>query len=217
MKSDMELKNDVLAELRWEPGVDAAEIGVAVEDGVVTLSGNVGNYCEKGIAERAAKRVSGVKALAEEIRVKLPGDNQCTDTEIAKAAVNALELNDSVPDDHIDIKVENSRITLEGEVTWQYQKIAAEDALRPLVGVKGVNNYITVKPKLNPVMVKDSITRALVRHARLDAKKIQVEASGGKVILRGSVPYLAEREEAEDAAWAAPGVSDVENHIKIVY
>jgi len=217
MKTDMELKNDVLAELLWEPGVDAAEIGVAVEHGVVTLSGNVNTYYKKWIAERAAKRVSGVKALAEEIKVKLPGSSQRTDTDIAEAAVNAMELNDSIPDDLIEVKVENGRITLGGEVSWQYQKRAAEGAVGHLVGVKGVNNYLTVKPKEKPVEVKAKIIEAFERHARLDAQKIQVVTIGGKVILHGSVPSWAEREEAEDAAWASPGVSDVENHIMVVH
>jgi osmotically-inducible protein OsmY len=216
MKSDTELQRDILDELEWEPMVDAADIGVTVEDGVVTLSGTVRNYSQKWAAERAAKRVSGVQALAEEIEVRLPGSSQRTDSDIAWSAANALEWSTSVPRDSVRVKVENGWLSLEGEVIWQYQKRAAEDAVRHLTGVKGVDNWIVVKPRVKPSDVKTEIENALERNARLDAQKVQVETRGSKVILRGSVHSWAEREEAEDGAWAAPGVSEVENQIKIV-
>ena len=184
---------------------------------MVTLSGNVSNYYEKWSAERAAQRVYGVKAVAEEIEVKLPGSSQRNDTDIAQAAVNALEWNISVPHDRVEVKVQDGWITLDGEMEWWYQKQAAENAVHHLIGVKGVSNLITIKPKVEAFEVKAMITEAFKRNARLDAQNIRVETSGGKVILRGSIRSWAERREVEDAAWAAPGVTDVENHLIVTY
>jgi osmotically-inducible protein OsmY len=215
MKTDTELQRDVMNELKWEPTIKAAEIGVGVKDGVVTLSGYVDSYVKKWAAERAAARVSGVRAVAEEIQVRLPGSLKRSDEDLAGAVANVLEWNVLVPHDRVKVQVEDGLVTLSGEVDWGYQKFAAEEAVRYLMGVVLFNNQITVKPPVKPQDVKDKIVSAFRRNALLDSRRVTVETRGGWVILSGSVHNWAERAEAQWTAWAAPGVSEVENNITI--
>lgn len=215
MATDRELQRYVMDELNWEPSVDCAEIGVSVESGIVILNGTVKSYPEKWAAERAAQRVLGVRAVTDEIAVKLPGDSAHTDTDIALAAANSLEWNTSVPRNRIKVLVKDGFITLDGNVEFYYQKNEAEKSVRNLTGVKGVSNQIAIKPIVLAGDIKSKIEKALERAAEVDAKKISVEAHDRRVILRGNVRTWVEREEAERAAWAAPGVSDVKNDIRI--
>jgi osmotically-inducible protein OsmY len=213
MKTDTELQKDVMDELKWEPTIKAAEIGVGVTDGVVTLSGYVDSFFKKCAAERAAARVFGVKAVAEKIQVRLPGSLKRSDEDLALAASDALEWNIGVPHDRVKVQVQDGVVTLSGEVDWWYQKDAAEDAVRKLVGVVLLSNNIIIKSTVEPQDVKDKIESAFQRNALLHARRVTVETRGGKVILRGSVRNWAEREQVHWAAWAAPGVSEVESHI----
>ena len=216
MKSDMDLRRDVLDELEWEPSIDAAEIGVTAHDGVVTLTGDVKSYTEKMTAERVTKRIQGVRAIANDIEVRLPGTAERTDSDIARAAVDALKWRTLVPVGRIKVSVSNGWITLEGEADWQYEKDAAFEAVHHLVGVKGVTNLIALKPRASATEVKSRIEAAFRRSAELDAQKVRVETRDGKVTLRGDVQSWSERQEAERTAWAAPGVIQVENLIAIV-
>ena len=214
-KSDAQLKTDVLAELEYEPSVKVSDIGVLVKDGAVTLNGYATSYGEKWDAVRVAKRVAGVKAIADDIQVKLPDSRLRTDGDIAAAAAHEIDWSTTIPTGTVKITVREGWVTLEGEVEWWYQKTAAENAVLYLTGVKGVSNLITIKPKLAPAAVATSIKSAFERNAVLDANKIQVETSGSTVTLRGKVRNHAEKDEAERAAWAAKGVSWVDNKLKV--
>jgi osmotically-inducible protein OsmY len=212
----MQLQRDVLEELKWLPNVLATEIGVSAKGGVVTLTGTVQTYGQKFAAERAVERVSGVRAIADDLKVSLPHSQVRSDTDIAHAAVNALRWNTEVPDSRIQAIVRDGILTLDGEVEWQFQRNAAEEAVRYLSGVKGVIMRITVRqPKVSAIEVSKKIEEALKRNATLDAKKIAVEAEGGKVTLRGTVRSWAEREDAENVAWSAPGVTNVDDRILV--
>lgn len=215
MRTDSELQRDVLEELKWEPSVNAANVGVSVKDGIVTLSGSVPSYAEKLAAETAAKRVYGAKAVVNELEVKLPGESRRTDEDIAAAAVTALNANVLVPADKIKVTVSKGWLKLEGEVEWQFEKEAAENAVRYLPGMVGVSNLIKVKPRVSPTEVKSRIEEAIKRHAEMEARRVSVETQDGTVILRGTVRSWIEREEAERAAWAAPGVRMVEDQITV--
>jgi osmotically-inducible protein OsmY len=213
MKTDSELRRDVERELEWDPSIDARNIGVAAKNGVVTLTGYVSSYADKWRAERIAKRVSGVTALANEIEVKLSTER--TDPDIAEAARAALKADSRLPADRIKVIVERGWVTLEGTVDYYYQKSAAESDVRYIGGVRGVTNALVVTPKVSPTDIRMKIEEALKRSAQLDANRISVETEGSKVILSGTVRSWSEREEAEMAAWAAPGVTQVENRIKV--
>ena len=216
MKTDTELQSSVMAELKFVPSViNAANIGVAAKNGIVTLSGFVDSYTEKWTAEQAVKRVAGVSAVAVEIEVRLPGSSQRTDAEIAQSAVTALRAHTWIPYSKIKLSVQGGVMTLEGEVEWWYQKEASENAVRNLIGVKGVINEITVKPTAKPTEVKSVIEGALQRNAILEAKRISVETRGDRVILSGRVKSWAEKQAAEEAACSAPGVASVENNILV--
>jgi osmotically-inducible protein OsmY len=217
MKTDSQLQSDVIAELDWEPSIHSEEIGVEVKGGVVTLAGHVGTYSEKLAAERAAMHVFGVKALAVEIDVRLVGQYARTDGDIARTVENVLQWTTCVPKDSVKIKVEGGWVTLSGEVHWDYQRKAAVDAARYLMGVKGVSDLIAIKPAVSAPLVKADIEAALVRRARKDSNSISVSVNGSDVTLSGSVQNWSERDLATQTAWGTPGVRSVTNDTAVTY
>ncbi|MGZ8538956.1 MAG: BON domain-containing protein [Flavisolibacter sp.] len=216
MKNDMEIQKDVMSQLKWEPFVKASDIGVSVKDGIVTLSGMVDSYSKKIAAERAVKKVTGVKAIAEDIQIGVSPGYRKTDTEIAESVLHSLKWHTAIPDEKIKVKVEEGLVTLDGEVEWEYQRSSARNIINNLAGVKNVINNISVNPKIVASDVKTKISSAFHRTATIDAEKVQVEVIGSKVTLRGKVRSYAEREDAENAAWSAPGVATVENHLYLI-
>lgn len=215
MKTDIEIQKNVMDELKWQPFLNSSEIGVAVKNGVVTLSGIVDSFSKKLSAERAAKKVAGVRAIAEDIQIGVSPAYWRTDAEIAEAVLNALKWHSAVPDEKIKIKVEDGNVTLEGELEWEYQRVNARTAIQNLSGVRSVINLITVKPRLSAFELEQKISAAFRRNATVDASKVNVSTVGSKVILTGKVRSLIESEDAEDVAWAAPGVYNVENKLTV--
>ena len=217
MKTDSQLQQDVMAELKWEPAVHAEQIGVEVKNGVVTLAGEVSSYTEKWNAERAAQRVNGVKALAVELTVKLAEFSKRTDADIAESAKNILSWTSSLPADAVKVMVEGGWLTLSGDVEWQYQRQDAAHGVRFLAGVTGVSNQIAIKPSLSATVVKSDIEAALKRRAAADAKTIAVDVKGGDVTLTGTVHSWAERDLATRSAWGSSGVRKVVDKMNLVY
>jgi osmotically-inducible protein OsmY len=213
MRSDSEIEQDVKDELRWDPEIDATDIAVLVKKGVVTLTGFVKNYSDKYEAEAGAKRVAGVVGLANDIEVRLPSVDQRPDPEIAREAADAIRSQLPISSEHIKVIVKSGWVTLEGTVEWQYQRQTAETAVRRIRGVKGITNSIQVKPHIEPSEIKREIQEAFRRSAEIDANRITVETRGSEVVLTGAVRSWIEREEAERAAWAAPGVTKVDDRI----
>ena len=215
MDIDRSIQQDVQEELRWEPSVDEAGIGVSVQDGIVMLTGEVATFGEKHRAEKATQRVRGVRAVANDLTVKLLPTFQKTDGQIAEAALKALELTVSVPREGVKVVVRNGEVFLEGEVDWDYQRKAAQRAIRDLQGVKGVVDRLAVRPRLLSKDLKQKISTAFHRSAQIDAEHVKVEVDGSKVTLRGTVSSWAEKKEAERAVWGAPGVTSVQNLLVI--
>lgn len=217
MKSDTTIKEDVLAELAWQPNIDETQVGVIVDNAVVTLTGTVDTYAKKRAAEKAVKGVHGVRAVAENIKVKNGSNHKKTDQEIAKAVADALTWNSTVSEEDIKVKVENGWVYLSGEVKWDYQKAAAKRAVQDLIGVNGVSNNISIKQSVEPMDIKDKIKRAFARRADVDAKNISVEVDGRTVKLSGKVHSILEKNEARKTAYFAPGVFEVKDDLEVVY
>ncbi len=217
MKSDVQLQKDVLAELQWESSINAAQIGVEVKDGIVTLAGQVNSYAEKWDAERVTQRVAGVKALAVEIDVRLEGMNNRTDADIARSAENVLQWTTYLPRDAVKIKVEMGWVTLTGQVEWQFQRASAVSAIRYLMGVSGISDQITIKTRVSAPMIKSAIEAALLRRTHHDTHHIAVSVHGSDVTLSGTVHSWSERELARDTAWGSAGVHAVIDNTTMSY
>lgn len=215
MKTDSHIQKDVMEELKWQPELNSSEIGVAVKNGVVTLSGLVDTFSKKLAAEKAAKKIAGVKAIAEDIQIGVSPSYNKTDAEIAAAVLNALKWHTAVQDEKVKIKVENGFVTLDGEVDWEYQRNNAKVAIQNLAGVRGVYNLICLKARNTPSDIENKIMSSFKRNAVTDAERITAEVIGSKVILHGTVRSLAEKEDALNAVWYAPGVSSVESKLQI--
>ena len=217
MKTDAQIQKDVMDQLKWNPFLNASEIGVSVKNGVVTLSGQVDSFSKKMAAERSTKAVMGVKGIAENIQINVSPAFHKTDAEIADVALQSLKWHSAVPNDRIQVKVENGHVTLEGEVDWDFQRTSARKAVENISGVRNVRNNITLKPKITSDDIKNRISAAFHRAASLDANRISVEIVGSKAILRGKVRSYVEKEEANVAAFMAPGITQVEDYLEIIY
>jgi osmotically-inducible protein OsmY len=215
MKTDLDIQQDVMAELLWEPGLRVAEVGASVKNGVVILSGIVDSYYKKVLAEKAAKKVAGVKAVAEEIEVRVPGSKTFSDLDIAEAVLNALKWNSNVDESAIHVKVEKGVLTLDGEAEWNFQKESVQKAVENLMGITSIVNNIRVKNKVSMDDLQEKIGEAFVRSATLDADKIRIEVNGDKVTLSGTVRSFAEKKNAERTVWSSPGVMQVINNLEI--
>ncbi len=216
-KTDAQIQHDVMAELQWEPSVNATHIGVEVKNGIVTLLGHVDSYTEKWNAERAAQRVSGVKAIAVQMEVNIPSIHKRNDVDIAMSADNVLNWTTDVPNDAVKIMVENGWLSLNGEVTWEYQRHAAESALRRILGVKGITNKISIKPKFKFNAIKTDIENALKRISNVDTHGIVIEVDGADVNLKGTVHSWLERDLIKKSAWSTPGVRNVKDNIAVTF
>jgi osmotically-inducible protein OsmY len=213
MKTDTEIQKNVMDELKWDPILNASEIGVAVKNGIVTLSGTIDSYFKKDEAENAAKRVNGVRAVASDIDVTSPSNSSKTDTEIARVIADTLKYNSAVNEDKIKIKVDNGWVTMEGTVDWEYQKEAVRTAIKNISGVKGMANLIRITPVVTAKDIQQKIAAAFQRHANLDSERILVDVNQNKVTLSGKVRSWIEKNDAENAAWRAPGITSIENRI----
>ncbi|MGK2900478.1 MAG: BON domain-containing protein [Burkholderiaceae bacterium] len=215
MKTDADLRRDVEDELAWDPQIESSAVGVAVRDGVVTLSGHLNTFAEKFAIERALRRVTGVRAVALELDIRLAPDHRRSDTDIAAAARESLKWSALVPGEHVRVTVDKGRVRLGGEVEWDYQRRGAEQAVRALVGVVGVGNAITIRPKIAPADLQRRISEAFARQVDRELKHLQIEVDGSTVTLRGTVNSWREREAAQGVAWHAPGVRAVINELEV--
>lgn len=215
MKSDIKIQEDVMEQLKWEPFLKSSEIGVAVKNGIVTLSGQVDSYSKKLAAENAAKKIAGVRAIAEDIQIGVSPTHRKTDTEIAEAVLNALKWHTMIPDEKIKVKVEDGVVRLDGEVEWEYQRTQAKLVIEDLAGIRYVLNFIKVKPQISATEIRNKINSAFKRSALIDSGKITIEVTGSNVCLKGKVRSYAEKEDAENAVWNAPGVANVDNRLEI--